>query len=140
MTATRILLPVLVQIGLTFFLQFWMAYERISALKRREVRVPDIALGQRVWPERATQISNAFHNQLELPLLFYVLVALALVTSRVDDTLIWLAWLFVILRFVHAFIHTTGNRVQPRFYAYLAGSLVLVAMWMRFALSVGGSA
>jgi hypothetical protein len=117
-----------------------MAYERISALKRREVRVPDLALGQRVWPERATQISNAFHNQLELPLLFYVLVALALVTSRVDDTLIWLAWLFVILRFVHAFIHTTGNRVQPRFYAYLAGSLVLVAMWMRFALSVGGSA
>lgn len=138
MTATSILLPVLVQIGLTFFLQFWMAYERISALRRREVRVPDIALGERAWPERATQISNAFHNQLELPLLFYVLVALALVTGRADGTLVWMAWLFVILRFVHALIHTTGNRVQPRFYAYVAGSLVLLAMWIRFALSVVG--
>ena len=37
----------------------------------------DIALGQPDWPERPTQFGNAFHNQFELPVLFYVLTILA---------------------------------------------------------------
>jgi hypothetical protein len=136
MQPTSLLLPVFVQIALTFFLQFWMGYERISALRRRDVRIPDIALGQRAWPARVTQIANAFHNQLELPLLFYALVALALITSKVDVVLVSLAWLFVLLRLMHAAVHTTSNSVRPRFYIYLAGSGVLLGMWAYFALDI----
>ena len=84
MTVDAILLPLFVQVGLTFFLLFWMGFVRIGALKRREVAVPDIALRQPAWPERPTQIANAYHNQLELPLLFHVLVILALFTRKAD--------------------------------------------------------
>ncbi len=136
MQATAILYPVLVQVALTFFLQVWMGRERVGAIKRRETRIPDIALGQRAWPDRATQIANAFHNQLELPFLFYFLAAFALITSRVDAVLVALAWIFVALRLWHAFIHTTHNNVPRRFYVFFAGVMVLIAMWAYFAVQL----
>jgi len=136
MQPTAILFPVFVQVALTFYLQLWMGFERVGALRRRELRIADIALGQRVWPVRATQVANAFHNQFELPVLLYVLVAFALITSRIDAVLVGLAWVFVALRLWHAFIHTTHNNVPRRFYVYLAGALVLMAMWAYFAVQL----
>ena len=50
------------------------ARERAS---RGEVQLRDIALREPNWPPRTTQIANAYHNQLELPVLFYVLTILA---------------------------------------------------------------
>lgn len=133
MQPTAIFYPVFVQVALTFALQMWMGRERVGSLRRGEVKVPDIALGQRAWPTRATQVANAFHNQLELPLLFYVLVAFALITSRVDGPLVVMAWLFVGLRLVHAYIHTTHSSVRHRFFVFALSSLVLMAMWVYFA-------
>jgi len=133
MQPTAILYPVLVQVALTFFLQLWMLRERLGALMRRETKIPDIALGQRAWPERATKIANAFHNQLELPFLFYFLAAFALITSRVDAILVLMAWVFVGLRLWHALIHATHNNVPQRFYVFLAGGVMLIVMWAYFA-------
>ncbi|HKZ97522.1 MAG TPA: MAPEG family protein [Hyphomicrobiaceae bacterium] len=136
MLSTDILHPVFVQVALTFYLQFWMGRERLGALARGEVKTPDIALGERAWPTRSTQIANAFHNQLELPILFYLLAAFALVTNQVDTPLILLAWVFVGLRLWHAWIHTTHNTVRHRFSVFLAGTMVLLVMWIYFAFSI----
>src|SRR4051794_1714381 len=84
MSIPAILLPLFVQVFLTFGLLIWMAVARGQALRGREVRPDEIALRQRAWPERIEQVSNAFANQLELPLLLYVLVALALFTRKAD--------------------------------------------------------
>ena len=141
MSVASLLLPLFVQVGLTFVLMLWMASHRVTAIKAGTVRPRDIALRQTNWPPRATQIANCFHNQLELPVLFYVLVALILVTSTNSAIFVLLAWLFVIARLVHAFIHTGSNRVDRRFYAMAAGMAILVAMWVVFAvriLSAGG--
>ena len=51
------------------------------AARRGEVKLRDIALGGDAWPARVRKISNAFQNQFELPVLFYLLVVLALVTN-----------------------------------------------------------
>jgi hypothetical protein len=136
MQPVHLLIPVFVQVGLTFFLAFWMARERVGAIQRGEVRTEDIALGQKVWPPRPTQCANAFTNQFELPVLFYAVVAFALITSRVDVVILVLAWLFVLSRIWHAFVHTTSNTVRLRFRAYATGVFVLLAMWIHFAVSV----
>jgi hypothetical protein len=136
MQPVNLLIPVFVQVGLTFLLAFWMARERVAALQRGEVRTEDIALGQKVWPSRPTQCANAFINQFELPVLFYAVVAFALITSRVDIVMLVLAWLFVLSRIWHALIHTTTNNVRWRFRAYAAGMFALMAMWIYFAVSV----
>jgi hypothetical protein len=73
-----VLLPVFVQVGLTFALLFAMATARTQAIRAGETKLKDIALRQPNWPEHPTQIANCFSNQFELPVLFYVLIALAL--------------------------------------------------------------
>jgi hypothetical protein len=136
MTIPAVLLPVIVQVGLTFFLLFWMGSARLRALRGREVRVGDIALRQPAWPERPMRISNAYDNQFQLPVLFYALVPLALITRKADLLFVVLSWIFVATRLAHAAIHTTSNTVQQRFLAFLAGAIVLLIMWIVFAAHI----
>ncbi len=138
MSHAAILLPVFVQIALTFALLFWMGKERQGAIARGEVWIENIALGQSAWPERATQIARAFHNQLEMPVLFYALVALAMVTQKTDLLFVLMAWAFVLARLAHAYIHVTSNHVILRFKAYGAGLFVLMGMWAIFAVRIIG--
>ncbi len=136
MSDVRLLYPVFVQIALTFVLLLAMGRARARSARLGEVKIKDIALGQRAWPERVTQISNAFHNQLELPVLFYVLVGFVIITRTADTVLLLLAWAFVALRLVHAWIHVTHNNVIRRFYVYIAGAVVLMVMWAVFAVRI----
>src|SRR4051794_17826892 len=136
MSVQMVLLPVFVLVGLTFVLLLWMASARTRALTGRETRLKDIALGQPNWPERTTQIGNCFRNQFELPLLFYVLIALALPLRHADLVIVLLSWVFVVTRFAHAGIFVTSNDLNRRSLAWFAGVLVLFAMWLYFALKL----
>ena len=136
MSIQMVLLPVLVQIGLTFALLLWMAGARRNALVGGETKIRDIALGQQNWPVRATQIGNCYRNQFELPLLFYTLIALALPLRHADLVIVMLSWVFVVTRFVHAGIFVSSNDLGRRSLAWFAGVLVLLAMWVYFALKI----
>lgn len=137
MTLTQLfLVPVFVQVALTLGLLFWLGPARVRALRRGEVRLKDIALGQNAWPDRITQISNTHNNQYQLPVLLYVLVGLALITLKVDMVLVAGAWLFVASRLAHAYVYVTSNNVPARFRAYVLGAVVLVAMWGWLAVRV----
>jgi hypothetical protein len=129
-----VLLPLFVQVALTFFLLFWTGRARVAAVRRGDVHPRDIALRESNWPKRETQIANAYHNQLELPVLFYVLTILVIITRHADLLFVVLAWLFVVLRLVHVYIHLTSNRLGQRFAAFAAGFLVLLVMWVIFAV------
>ena len=136
MSVQTVLLPVFVQIGLTFFLLFGMAINRGRALSGGEVKARDIALREQNWPVRATQFGNCFANQFELPVLFYVLIALALPIRHADLIIVALSWVFVVTRFAHAGVFVTSNHVRTRSQAWFAGALVLLAIWVYFALEL----
>ena len=136
MSIQMVLLPVFIQIGLTFALLFAMATTRTRSLASGETKMKDIALRQPNWPVRATQFANCFANQLELPVLFYVLIALALPLRHADLFIVLLSWVFVVTRFAHAGIFVTSNDVRTRSLAWFAGVLVLAAMWLYFALKI----
>lgn len=135
MRAASILYPVFVQVALTLVLLFLMGNARVAALRKGEVKVGDIALGQQAWPTRPAQYARSFHNQLEMPILFYAVVALALATNAVTAPMIWLAWAFVALRLVHVAVHIGGNDIRRRFLVYLAGVVALAAMWALLAFA-----
>jgi hypothetical protein len=136
MMLQAVLLPVFVLVALTFGLLFYMGQVRVGTVKRGEVQIRDIALRQPNWPERATKASMAYHNQLELPLLFYVLVILALFTKQADLLFVLLSWVFVVLRVLHALVIVTSNRIQHRFGIFAASVLVLLIMWIIFAIRI----
>src|SRR5437016_8421372 len=136
MTVQDILAPLFVLVALTFVLLAWMGAVRIAAVRRGEVRVKDTALGQSNWPPRVQQISKCYHNQFQLPVLFYVLTILALFLRKADLLFVVMAWIFVVLRIVHAAIHVTSNHVGRRFQAFAAGAVVLLLMWVIFAVRI----
>ena len=47
-----------------------------------------------------------------------------------------MAWIFVLSRLAHAYIHTTSNHVPTRFRAFAVGMLVLLLMWIIFAVRI----
>src|SRR4051812_48110282 len=136
MSAQSVLLPVFVQVGLTFFLLLWMAGVRRNAVVGGQTKLRDIALREPNWPQRTAQIGNCFSNQFEIPVLFYILIAIALPLRHTDLVIVMLSWVFVITRFAHAGIFVTSNDVRTRSLAWFAGVLVLLAMWLYFALRI----
>jgi hypothetical protein len=113
----------------------------VKAIQARLVKVDEIALGERAWPASLQKLANAYHNQLELPVLFYLAVVIALFTRQADFLFVVLSWCFVLTRFVHAAIHTTGNVVARRFQVFVVGFLLVAILWMLLAwrILLGGS-
>ena len=136
MSVQAVLLPVFLLVGLKFALGFWMGAVRNKALASGQTRVKDVALDGSNWPEQAAKVGNCFRNQFEVPIMFYVLVALALPLRHADLVIVLLSWVFVLTRYVHAGVFTTSNNMRQRFLAYLSGVLVLLAMWLYFALKI----
>jgi len=131
-----VLLPVFVQVGLTFALLIGMALARRRSLVSGETKIRDVALGEANWPKSTTQIANCYRNQFELPVLFYALIALALPLRHADLFIVLMSWVFVVTRFAHAGILATSGEGRNRSLAWLAGALVLLAMCVYFALKI----
>jgi hypothetical protein len=118
MTVQMVLLPVFVEVGLTFFLLLWTARTRRNATGRE------------------TRSDSGFADEFGLPVLFYVLIAIALPLRRADLVIVLLSWVFVVTRFAHAGILATSSEGRNRSQAWFAGALVLLAMWVYFALKI----
>ena len=136
MSVQAVLLPVFAMVALTFVLLIMTAVARRNDLAGRRVQARDIALGQLGWTPQTQQYGNSFNNQFQLPVLFYVVMTLALITKQADLLMVALAWIFVVLRVVHAFIHCTNNRVMRRGLVFGLGGLVLMVMWIVFAIRI----
>lgn len=83
--------------------------------------------------ERIERPARLFMNLLEVPVLFYVLCLLMMVTRVCDAAQLQLAWTFVGLRVVHAIVYVGLNHVPSRLGAYFASCAALAVMWFRFA-------
>src|SRR5882724_570594 len=136
MSVQMVLLPVFVLVGLAFALLLAMARGRGGALASRQTSVKDVALGQANWPERVAQIGDCFSNQFEIPVLFYILIALALPLRHADLFIVLMSWVFVVTRFLHAGVFVSTNNVKQRSMVWFVGVLVLLAMWLYFALKI----
>ena len=130
MSQSSVFYPVFAQVFLTLLVMTYMAVKRIGAIRRGEVKMRDIALGEPNWPASVTQVANSFHNQFELPVLFYIACIIAFATKTVTAIFIFLAWGFVAARIGHAYVHLTSNYVPKRAYVYFLGCIVLFMMWL----------
>ena len=132
MSLATVLLPLFVEVILTFSLLFWAGALRSRDLRTGTVRPEHIALREPNWPKRTTQVSNAYSNQTELPTLFYILTILAYFSHHAGFLFVALAWVFVIFRVLHAAVHVTNNIPNLRGALFGLGSVVLAVMWVIF--------
>lgn len=135
MSVEMILLPLFVEVILTFALLFWLAPLRAHDF-RSGLREEDIALRQPNWSKPALQVQYSFSNQFELPVLFYVLTILAYVTHHAGTLFVVLAWVFVIFRLLQAYVHVTNNKVRLRGVFFGISALALAIMWIVFIVQI----
>ena len=136
MMVQAILIPLFVQVALVFALAFGMAVLRTRDVRSGAVDRRNIALREAGWPARTTQVAYAFSNQFEVPVLFYVLTILSIMTRHADIIFLVLAWIFVLSRLGHAYVHATSNRVMVRGQIYGVGVLVLMIAWAIFMVRI----
>ncbi|MBL1273017.1 MAG: MAPEG family protein [Oceanospirillales bacterium] len=128
MNSNHIFWPVLAQVFLTLIMLIVLGARKTKAVKAGEVSRKQAALNNRVWPEDVVKVSNNIANQFEVPVLFYVLCLVLYSINAAGVVALVLAWLFVVSRFAHAYVHIGSNYVPMRFRLYLVGCLVLIAM------------
>jgi len=140
-TQVAILYPVFVQVLLVVVVGALLAAARARAVRSmdRQRGNPDLAMGRVEWPDDATKRANNYRNQFELPMLFYAVVAFALITKGADSLMIILAWLFVLTRIAHAAVHIGPNKVRWRSPAFTLGFLIVAVMWIKLLLHVATS-
>ena len=134
LTTRLLILAMAAQVLLTIIVLIMMGRERIPSVMSGETDIKDIAVDRTAYPLKARLLSNCFDNQFQLPVLFYVAGLLTLWAGAVSWLELLLAWAFVALRYAHAAIHITTNRVEHRFAAYTAGLAVLCALWLWLVL------
>jgi hypothetical protein len=136
MTVQAILLPLFVEVILTFALLIWLAPLRARDFSSGAVRADDVALREPNWSKRSMQVSYAFSNQFELPVLFYVLTILAFITHLAGVVFVVLAWIFVIFRLLQAYVHVTNNKIRLRGSMYGIAAIALILNWVIYIVEV----
>ena len=126
---------------LTFLVLGLIPIRRIGAALRKEVKPDDFRYGESAQVSGYISLPNrSMMNLLELPLLFYVICIMCYISDNVGNAMLYLAWIYVCLRFVHTVIHLSYNNVLHRLIAFAASNVALMAMWVIFFVGLGTDA
>lgn len=133
MNSIHIFWPLVAHICLTLALLITLGLRKMKAAKTGQVNLKEAALNSQAWPADVIKVSNNIANQFELPVLFYLLCTVLYSINAAGVTAIALAWLFVLSRFAHSYVHTGSNYVPTRFRLFLLGGLAVIAMLLLLA-------
>ncbi|HEY4193874.1 MAG TPA: MAPEG family protein [Mesorhizobium sp.] len=138
MNPTAIFWPMVTHVALVCAIYVLLGYRRRQVLVSDTAR-PSVFKTRASEPEASASVAANLMNQFELPMLFHVVCLALFVTNGVSFIAVTLAWIFVLLRYVHALIHVTSNDLRYRSPAFAAGFIVLVILWIWFALHLTGA-
>jgi hypothetical protein len=123
-----ILFPLLVQMLLALEAYLALGLRKSRAVKDGSVDRQRAKLDENAWPDPVRRVNNNLHNQFESPILFYVLVVVLWQMQAATPWAQAFAWLYVLSRILHTFVHTGRNTVRFRFALFLFSLLMIVAL------------
>lgn len=125
--------PMIAHAALVFFLYWLLSKKRVAAIKSGSAQATQFRENLQEPPE-SLLVHNNIRNQFELPVLFYA-ASLALYASTADNWgTVALAWVFVLSRYAHSYVHLTSNRLRYRRPLFLVGFFSLMLMWLWLAV------
>ncbi|PPD45284.1 MAG: hypothetical protein CTY16_10310 [Methylobacter sp.] len=137
MKQALIVYPVFAVVLLTFVIGIWMLRLRIRAVKEEGLNPGYFLLNRGAkLPDGLAKVTQHYDNLFEMPVLFYVACLSVLATNSTDIVFLCLAWFFVGARYAHAYIHTTYNGLKHRRLAFLAGTSIVAAMWIKLFIQL----
>jgi hypothetical protein len=136
-TSTAIFWPVIAQVALVHVVYFLMLKRRYRAVRAGLAKPQDYWVPA-IEPEPSATVARSLINQFELPVLFFLVCVLFYVTAGVNHAVVAVAWLFVLSRFAHAYVHVTSNRLRVRQRLFVTGFVVNSVLWGLFAVHIAG--
>ena len=133
-----ILWPTVALAGLIFVVWSILLRKRFAHIAANRPTAADFANAEAVgryfrpFERPAQNLANLF----EMPVLYFALVPLLILTGSASAAQVVLAWIFVALRLAHTVIHIGPNTVRTRARVYIASSIVLFAMWVGFVIDL----
>ncbi len=138
MNQTAIFWPMIAHAALVFAIYVLLGLRRRQAVAGGNAKVSQFR-ENRDEPSESLFVRNALENQFELPVLFYAVCLALQASGAVDALTLSLAWLIVVSRYVHSFIHVTSNRIRHRQPAFVVGFLAVIALWVLLAVNLLGA-
>ncbi|HYC56560.1 MAG TPA: MAPEG family protein [Candidatus Binatia bacterium] len=129
MSSQSILYPTFAMFALTFFVLLRMRKKRFAAVRGGQIDGAYYRAFQGEEPEELRVVTRNFINLFEWPTLFYVVCIMIYVSGQTSAWLVFWAWTYALLRYVHTFIHLTTNNVVARFGVYFTSTMILAVMW-----------
>ena len=87
-------------------------------------------------PVYLAKFSNNFDNLMATPTLFYVGCILTTTGHYVTTSSVIIAWLYVISRCLHTYIHTGRNQVMPRMRMFMLSLTLLTLLWLNLGFQL----
>ncbi|MBN7755726.1 MAPEG family protein [Nitratireductor aquimarinus] len=133
MSQTAIFWPMIAQVALVYAVYLLIGMRRKKAVESGSATVSQFR-ENRDEPAESLYVRNNLANQFELPVLFYAVCLALFVTGGAGVAAVSLAWVFVLSRCGHAYVHVTSNRIRHRQPLFVLGFFALGAMWLLLAL------
>lgn len=121
--------PMIAHVALIFCLYLLLSRRRVGAVKEGRASVSQFR-ENREEPSESLVVKNCIANQFELPVLFYAVSILLYLVDADNPVTVAGGWLFVALRYAHAYVHVTSNRIRYRRPLFMAGLGVLGLLWV----------
>lgn len=135
---TAILWPTIALAAIVYVVWLTLFLARFGHMKRNPPNADSFATGEAAmrYFEPVEMPANNLRNLFEMPVLYFALVPLLIVTGHATTVQVALAWVYVIARALHSVIHVTRGPVFRRFFVYLISCATLSAMWIGFAIDI----
>lgn len=131
MTNLALIGPIMALVALTFVVLVIVPFARIGAVLKGKAHIKDYRFGDTDnVPVRARLLNRNLMNLLQMPVLFYVVCLLFIITETTSAIAVNFAYSFVILRIIHSLVHIGYNNITHRFVAYLLSNIILFGMWL----------
>jgi hypothetical protein len=135
MNQTAIFWPMLAHVALVYGIYVMMFLRRKAAVQAGSTKISQFRENTNE-PAESLFVRNNLANQYELPVLFHICCLALYAVTAAGLFAVVLTWIFVLSRYVHAYIHVTSNRIRYRQPAFSLGFLVLAIMWVWLAISI----
>ncbi len=134
---SQLLYPILALVFLSTIVGLRMLFCRVREMRGKRIH-PQAAANSVQMAARLEDVLAAdnFRNLFETPVMFYALCTIALATNFVPEWLVMGSWAYVVLRYLHSYIHCSYNKVMHRLSVFLLSFALLVGMWFAFVLSL----
>ncbi|WP_119254398.1 MAPEG family protein [Shinella zoogloeoides] len=125
--------PMIAHAALIFGLYILLSTRRVGAVRDGRAKAEQFR-ENRDEPAESLVVKNAIANQFELPVLFYAVSILLYLVDADNPVTVVGGWLFVALRYAHAYVHVTSNRLRYRRPLFIASLLVAMMLWLWLAV------